>query len=118
MIIILCPNSGPKVNHDMIYIVGEATTVVRHFSLPNVTKCELAKEAGVFRFPRVSSVAASVDDAYLDSAIGKFPPRILPKRLAKKLRARLGLQLFNIDMIQEHGTKDVFYVIDINYFPG
>lgn len=21
-------------------------------------------------------------------------------------------------MIREHGTKDVFYVIDINYFPG
>jgi phosphoribosyl 1,2-cyclic phosphodiesterase len=21
-------------------------------------------------------------------------------------------------MIREHGTKDVFYVIDVNYFPG
>lgn len=23
-----------------------------------------------------------------------------------------------MDMIREYGTKDVFYVIDINYFPG
>lgn len=29
-----------------------------------------------------------------------------------------GLQLFNIDIIREHGTKDKYYVIDINYFPG
>lgn len=26
--------------------------------------------------------------------------------------------MFNVDMIREYGTKDVFYVIDINYFPG
>ncbi|XP_065870892.1 inositol-tetrakisphosphate 1-kinase 4-like [Euphorbia lathyris] len=101
-----------------IYIVGEAIKVVRRFSLPNVTKCSLAKEAGVFRFPRVSSAAASADDADLDPSIGEFPPRPLLERLAKELRARLGLRLFNIDMIREHGTKDVFYVIDINYFPG
>lgn len=29
-----------------------------------------------------------------------------------------GLHLFNMDMIREHGTEDVYYVIDINYFPG
>lgn len=29
-----------------------------------------------------------------------------------------GLRLFNIDMIREHGTTNIFYVIDINYFPG
>ena len=29
-----------------------------------------------------------------------------------------GLHLFNLDMIREHGTRDRFYVIDINYFPG
>lgn len=28
------------------------------------------------------------------------------------------LRLFNIDMIRDYGTRDVFYVIDINYFPG
>ncbi|KAL0365277.1 UNVERIFIED_CONTAM: Inositol-tetrakisphosphate 1-kinase [Sesamum angustifolium] len=29
-----------------------------------------------------------------------------------------GLRLFNIDVIRKNGTKDVYYVIDINYFPG
>lgn len=29
-----------------------------------------------------------------------------------------GLRLFNLDIIREHGTKDRYYVIDINYFPG
>lgn len=34
------------------------------------------------------------------------------------LRNRLDLQLFNFDMIQPQGTSGVFYVVDINYFPG
>lgn len=53
-----------------IYIVGEAIKVVRRFSLPNISKRELAKVAGVFRFPRVSSAAASADDADLDPSVG------------------------------------------------
>ncbi|XP_057991020.1 inositol-tetrakisphosphate 1-kinase 4 isoform X2 [Hevea brasiliensis] len=101
-----------------IYIVGEAIKVVRRFSLPNVSKHELAKVAGVFRFPRVSSATASADDADLEPSVGELPPRPLLERLARELRCRLGLQLFNIDMIRQHRTKDVFYVIDINYFPG
>ncbi|KDP44556.1 hypothetical protein JCGZ_16389 [Jatropha curcas] len=100
-----------------VYIVGEAIKVVRRFSLPNVSKRELEKVTGVFRFPRVSSAAASADDADLDPSVGELPPRPLLERLARELRCRLGLRLFNIDMIREHGTKDVFYVIDINYFP-
>ncbi|XP_015388349.2 inositol-tetrakisphosphate 1-kinase 3 isoform X4 [Citrus sinensis] len=100
-----------------IYIIGETIKVVRRFSLPNVSKRELAKVVGVFRFPRVSSAAASADDADLDPGIAELPPRPLLERLARELRRRLGLQLFNIDMIREHGMRDVFYVIDINYFP-
>lgn len=52
-----------------IYIVGETIKVVRRFSLPNVSKRELAKVGGVIRFPRVSSAAASADDADLDPGI-------------------------------------------------
>ena len=29
-----------------------------------------------------------------------------------------GLRLFNLDIIREYGTRDRYYVIDINYFPG
>ncbi|GMN52416.1 hypothetical protein TIFTF001_021559 [Ficus carica] len=101
-----------------VYIVGESIKVVRRFSLPDVTKCELAKVAGLFRFPRVSCAAATADEADLDPSIAELPPRPLLERLAEELRRRLGLRLFNIDMIRELGTGDVFYVIDINYFPG
>ena len=52
-----------------VYIVGEAIKVVRRFSLPDVTKRELSKNAGVFRFPRVSCAAASADDADLDPSV-------------------------------------------------
>ncbi|XP_019051812.1 PREDICTED: inositol-tetrakisphosphate 1-kinase 3-like isoform X2 [Nelumbo nucifera] len=101
-----------------VYIVGEAIKVVRRFSLPDVNKCELLHNAGVFHFPRVSCAAASADDADLDPGVAELPPRPLLERLARELRRRLGLHLFNIDIIREHGTRDCFYVIDINYFPG
>ncbi|PON68321.1 Inositol-tetrakisphosphate 1-kinase [Parasponia andersonii] len=131
-----------------VYIVGEAIKVVRRFSLPDVTKRELSRTAGVYRFPRVSCAAASADDADLDPGVAgsakvlkflryamnvctrqdplmvdnwfpaELPPRPLLERLAKELRRRLGLRLFNLDIIREHGTRDQFYVIDINYFPG
>ncbi|KAH7689820.1 inositol-1,3,4-trisphosphate 5/6-kinase / inositol-tetrakisphosphate 1-kinase protein [Dioscorea alata] len=101
-----------------VYIVGEVIKVVRRFSLPDVDERELTNNAGVFRFPRVSCAAASADDADLDPGIAELPPRPLLERLARELRRRLGLRLFNIDIIREHGTRDHFYVIDINYFPG
>lgn len=101
-----------------VYIVGEAVKVVRRFSLPDVSKRELSKNPGVFRFPRVSCAAASADEADLDPCVGELPPRPLLERLAKELRRRLGLHLFNLDIIRELGTKDRYYVIDINYFPG
>ncbi|KAL7085379.1 hypothetical protein ACP275_14G278800 [Erythranthe tilingii] len=101
-----------------VYIVGEAIKVVRRFSLPDVSKRELSKSAGVYRFPRVSCAAASADEAHLDPCVGELPPRPLLERLAKELRRRLGLRLFNLDIIREHGSRDRYYVIDINYFPG
>ncbi|THU62486.1 hypothetical protein C4D60_Mb01t05660 [Musa balbisiana] len=101
-----------------VYIVGEAIKVVRRFSLPDVSKRELLSSTGVFQFPRVSCAAASADDADLDPSIAELPPRPLLEKLARELRRRLGLRLFNIDIIREHGTRDGFYVIDINYFPG
>ncbi|XP_042509362.1 inositol-tetrakisphosphate 1-kinase 3-like isoform X1 [Macadamia integrifolia] len=101
-----------------VYIVGEAIKVVRRFSLPDIDERELLCNAGVYRFPRVSCAAASADEADLDPCVAELPPRPLLERLARGLRRQLGLRLFNIDIIREHGTKDRFYVIDINYFPG
>lgn len=101
-----------------VYIVGETIKVVRRFSLPDVGARELSKTSGVFRVPRVSCAAASADDADLEPDVAELPPRPLLERLARELRRRLGLRLFNLDIIREHGTQDRYYVIDINYFPG
>ncbi|KAF7817087.1 inositol-tetrakisphosphate 1-kinase 3-like isoform X1 [Senna tora] len=59
-----------------VYIVGDAIKVVRRFSLPDISKWELSKDAGIYHFPRVSCAAASADDADLDPTIagyGKMP---------------------------------------------
>jgi len=56
-----------------VYIVGEAVKVVRRFSLPDISKRELSKNPGVFRFPRVSCAAASADEADLDPSVGGEP---------------------------------------------
>ncbi|XP_021776175.1 inositol-tetrakisphosphate 1-kinase 3-like [Chenopodium quinoa] len=101
-----------------VYVIGNAIKVVRRFSLPDVCKRELSKYAGVFQFPRVSCAAASADEADLEPGIAELPPRPMLERLVGELRRRMGLQLFNIDIIREHGKRDLFYVIDINYFPG
>ncbi|GAB4853401.1 Inositol-tetrakisphosphate 1-kinase 4 [Ancistrocladus abbreviatus] len=101
-----------------VYVIGETIKVVRRFSLPDVCKRELSKHGGVFQFPRVSCAAASADNVDLDPVVAELPPQPLLERLVKELHHRLGLQLFNVDMIREHGTRDLFYVIDINYFPG
>ncbi|XP_011088035.1 inositol-tetrakisphosphate 1-kinase 3 isoform X1 [Sesamum indicum] len=107
-----------------VFIVGESIKVVRRFSLPDVTNCDLTKISGVFRFPRVSSAAASADNVDLDPSIAVIlitaepPPPPLLEVLARELHHRLGLRLFNIDVIRKNGTKDMYYVIDINYFPG
>ncbi|CAN6441320.1 unnamed protein product [Victoria cruziana] len=100
-----------------VYIVGDAVNVVRRFSLPDVDK-RGPSGLGVIPFPRVSCAAASADDADLDPCVAELPPRVLLETLARELRDRLGLQLFNIDIIREHGTQHRYYVIDINYFPG
>ncbi|XP_056842699.1 inositol-tetrakisphosphate 1-kinase 2 isoform X2 [Raphanus sativus] len=101
-----------------VFVVGDVIRVVRRFSLPNVSNVGKEKVAGVFQFPRVSSAAASVDKTDLDPRVAELPPKPLLEGLVRELRSRLGLKLFNIDMIREHGSQDVFYVIDINYFPG
>ncbi|OEL18061.1 Inositol-tetrakisphosphate 1-kinase 2 [Dichanthelium oligosanthes] len=101
-----------------VYIIGETVHVVRRFSLPDVNTYDLLNNVGVYRLPRVSCAAASADGADLDPLIAELPPRPLLEKLGRELRGRLGLRLFNIDMIRELGTKDRYYIIDINYFPG
>ncbi|EPS73197.1 hypothetical protein M569_01552 [Genlisea aurea] len=102
-----------------VFIVGETTRVVKRSSLPNVTKSDISKISGVFRFPRISRAEASAADySDLDPCVTELPARPLLEMVAREISRRLGLRLFNMDMIRQSGTKDVYYIIDINYFPG
>ncbi|KAH7365127.1 hypothetical protein KP509_18G010200 [Ceratopteris richardii] len=100
-----------------VYIIGHIIKVARRFSLPDVCANEVNR-TGVIPFPRVSCAAASADGADLDPNVKELPPMEMLESLSKELRSRLGLSLFNLDMIREGGKGSRFYVIDINYFPG
>ncbi|CAK9194075.1 unnamed protein product [Sphagnum jensenii] len=100
-----------------VYIVGDQIRVVRRFSLPDVQEGE-DNCSGVIPFPRVSCAAATAEEADLDPQAAELPPPQLLDCLSKELRRRLGLRLFNLDIIREGGAGNRYYVIDINYFPG
>ncbi|XP_047977224.1 inositol-tetrakisphosphate 1-kinase 1-like isoform X3 [Salvia hispanica] len=101
-----------------VFIVGESIKVVRRFSLPDLSETDISTNSGVFGFPRVSGADSSADDVDLDPAVAELPPQPMLEMLAKELHHRLGLRLFNLDIIRQKGTKDRYYIIDINYFPG
>ncbi|GBG76982.1 hypothetical protein CBR_g23313 [Chara braunii] len=114
------------VNHGGVlfkaYVVGETVTVVRRLSLPDVREGEPVGN-GVQAFDRVSSAASaasaeSVEFGEASGSAARLPPSDMLSSLAAELRQRLGLQLFNLDIIREGGCGDRYYVIDINYFPG
>jgi hypothetical protein len=89
---------------------------VRRYSLPDLQEGESTVSNGIMPFPRVSCAAATISD--LDPKAAELPPRELLDCLSKELRHRLGLHLFNLDIIREGGVGNNYYVIDINYFPG
>ena len=87
--------------------------------------------------PFAESAAALAAAASMPSPLGDLPPAWFTDRLAGELRRRLGMDLFNFDLLrieeppqEQQKTpppasggvsppKEVlFYVIDINYFPG
>jgi len=109
------------VNHGGVlfktYVVGDHVRVVRRLSLPDVTEGQTFGN-GVMPFPRVSCATESAENADLDPQAAALPPRELLESLSKELRRRLGLTLFNMDIIREKGGGNRYYVIDINYFPG
>ena len=58
------------------------------------------------------------------STLGRPPPEdAFFRELARLLRARIGLDLFNVDLLrdargQDGDGEDSFSIIDVNYFPG
>jgi inositol-1,3,4-trisphosphate 5/6-kinase/inositol-tetrakisphosphate 1-kinase len=104
-----------------VYVIGEEVNVVKRLSLPDMEDGKEGDDLGVRSFSRVSSAAASLNEAGFEAVsktAGELPPEALLRKLAEQLRQRLGLHLFNLDMIRENGAGNKYYIIDINYFPG
>ncbi|KAI5055782.1 hypothetical protein GOP47_0029303 [Adiantum capillus-veneris] len=100
-----------------VYVVGHLIKVVHRPSLLDICGDE-ARETGVMAFPRVSSAAALAAESDLNFDAIDYPPEEMLLSLAKKLRLKLDLNLFNLDMIRDGRNGNQYYVIDINYFPG
>ena len=78
---------------------------VTHHSEPDVLLDAAHEDGG-----SVSSAAVALSDP---------PPEWVIVSLAQQLQQRLGLQLFNFDVLRPlHDRNARLYAIDINYFPG
>ncbi|XP_074292258.1 inositol-tetrakisphosphate 1-kinase 2-like [Silene latifolia] len=111
------------VDHDgvlfKVYVAGDHVKCVKRTSLPNVSGfAELintveALESGIMPFSQVSSADASARQE-------KEPPLDLIHGIAKGLRDATKLHLFNFDIIRDAraGSENMYFIIDINYFPG
>ncbi|XP_051132477.1 inositol-tetrakisphosphate 1-kinase 3-like [Andrographis paniculata] len=96
-----------------VFVVGEAVRVVTRPSLFDVSESELSTLSGIIPFHRISSAKSySVAVPYFE-----LPPQSLVEGLAREIREKLGLRLFNMDVIKKRWSKE-YYVVDINYFPG
>ena len=116
-----------------VYVLGSRTVVTKRPSLGSKHMDAAAQRSGVMHLPRISCKAgppascqaASQLAASVSLDMDEFceaPPEWLTHTLADVLRQRLGLQLFNFDLIcpeeQRLPYECLYYVIDINYFPG
>ena len=111
-----------------VYVVGDVVQLARRRSLPDQRGA--CTHRGVEVLERISTLgplwreqaaaepaaAASPDAPALGAVVE--PGAAFVQALATALRASLGLQLFNFDLIRVAGERDRFLVVDINYFPG
>eukprot|EP00803_Ostreobium_quekettii_P000576 evm.model.scf_964EXC.1 EVM.evm.TU.scf_964EXC.1 scf_964EXC:3156-11457(-) len=99
-----------------VFVVGSRTLCLKRpsLSLHEGVPREVRPGTGLQLLPRVSSSKGSLEDEYLNGN----PPNWLTTALSNVLRKRLGLQLFNFDLICPRPFNGIYYIVDINYFPG
>jgi len=104
-----------------VYCVGDAVSLTRRRSLPDQAP---PLPPGLATLERISTLGALARQpegppplAPAAAAVPE-PPEGFVRALAAALQTRLGLQLFNFDLIRPAGHPDTFLVVDINYFPG
>lgn len=140
-----------------VYVLGPRTVVCRRPSLGDNYLGADARRKGIMSLPRISCKSTYPKDSpeyqlscgVVDNSSGggdslpDVPPEWVTHALAAALRSKLGLQLFNFDLIcpeeqpglARYASGDapstasapdalagadecLYYVVDINYFPG
>lgn len=101
-----------------IYVAGKHFNCVKRKSLNDISEEKLRTIKGSVPFSQISNLGEG--DGGGSSVVDKaeMPPQSLIAELARVLRERLGLNLFNIDVIRDGKNPGRYLVIDINYFPG
>ncbi|KAI5416987.1 hypothetical protein KIW84_041840, partial [Lathyrus oleraceus] len=97
---------------------GKHFNCVKRKSLNDISEEKLKTIKGSVPFSQISNLGEG--DGGGSSVVDKaeMPPQSLIAELARVLRERLGLNLFNIDVIRDGKNPGRYLVIDINYFPG
>ncbi|KAK9822224.1 hypothetical protein WJX81_000985 [Elliptochloris bilobata] len=107
-----------------IFVMGPIVVLVRRPSLRiPVDPEDVTQEVGAVQtIARISSFASEMPS---DVTLKGDPPQWVVQGLAQELRRRLGLDLFNFDLLHPSPKQPGrvpdradYLVIDINYFPG
>ncbi|KAK3279762.1 hypothetical protein CYMTET_12371 [Cymbomonas tetramitiformis] len=117
-----------------VYVLGEDTMVDVRQSLPDVHLEDSLRdrgevclghtrnnargadaEAGSVRLCNVPRLSQNVIAS--TSTVAKVSEALVTE-VSRSLRTRLGLKMFNFDLIRDLQNEDDYYIIDINYFPG
>lgn len=104
-----------------IYVAGKHFNCVKRKSLCDISEENLKTVKGSVPFSQVSNLSAqNYEEGVGGDAVdmAEMPPQSLIAELASGLRERLGLNLFNVDVIRDGKNPRRYLVIDINYFPG
>jgi len=106
-------------DHDGIlykaYILGDQIYQLTRPSLGNYNS--VLPHPNLEYFGRISNARENGTSSMEDNQNSLSPPEPLVLQMIKELRVSLPLTLFGIDLIRDSNTG-VFYLIDINYFPG
>lgn len=103
-----------------VYVVGDHVKSCRRKSLPDVQEAELGNDDGLQSFSHISNTTQGGTGEAIDRSLAStpLPPENLVAAISERLRRKLGLRLFNYDLIRDSGASSNFFIVDINYFPG
>lgn len=99
-----------------VYVVGNFTWSCCRSSLPDVEPGGEVHSEGLKSFSKISNSPLTDEESSKVQMLMPSPDAV--QSIAAKLRQKLGLQLFNFDLIRDNADWNHYYVVDINYFPG